>query len=289
MLKLSNILEDILKDDDIVKNKKTGNVYMVKKMDPIKHDIPTKKPTNSKLKPSKRTDSKGNQLGNIQTKNGSTFFGMEHYNLKGAQEVVDDVKKIYPQDSKIAFLGEGGDDDNIYVKGSEQEYIHNKLKEHYPNFVNDSWDGKDLNVMNDQSRLYKEQMKRTGLPLNIVKAGNWASMVGQNKNTNDFSSVDYLDETGKQYLQKSAKEAGFPPIQNFEKPKKRDYDILYRLSFPADYNDKKTSVGELADTFNDIRDENLIRKTKELESKGYKVIAPVGDGHIDLLKNKNQK
>jgi hypothetical protein len=81
------------------------------------------------------------------------------------------------------------------VKGSEQEYIHNKLKEHYPNFINDSWDGKDLNVMNDQSRLYKEQMKRTGLPLNIVKAGNWASMVGQNKNTNDFSSVDYLDET----------------------------------------------------------------------------------------------
>ena len=55
------------------------------------------------------------------------------------------------------------------------------------------------------------------------------------------------------------------------------------------HNDKKTSVGELADTFNDIRDENLIRKTKELESKGYKVIAPVGDGHIDLLKNKNQK
>lgn len=289
MLKLSNILEDILKDDDIVKNKKTGNVYTVKKMDPIKHDIPTKKSINSKLKPSKRKDSTGNQLANIQTKNGSTFFGIEHYNLKGAQEVVDDVKNIYPQDSKIAFLGEGGDDDNVYVKGSEQEYIHNKLKEYYPNFVNDSWDGKDLNVMNDQSLLYKEQMKRTGLPLNIVKAGNWASMVGQNKNTNDFASVDYLDETGKQYLQKSAKEAGFPPIQNFEKPKKKDYDILYRLSFPADYNDKKTSVGELADTFNDIRDENLIRKTKELESKGYKVIAPVGDGHIDLLKNKNQK
>ena len=48
MLKLSNILEDILKDDDIVKNKKTGNVYTVKKMDPIKHDIPRKKSINSK-------------------------------------------------------------------------------------------------------------------------------------------------------------------------------------------------------------------------------------------------
>ncbi len=34
-------LKDLLKEDDIVKNKKTGNVYMVKKMDPAKHDKPT--------------------------------------------------------------------------------------------------------------------------------------------------------------------------------------------------------------------------------------------------------
>jgi hypothetical protein len=34
-------LKDLLKEDDIVKNKKTGNVYSVKKMDPAKHDKPT--------------------------------------------------------------------------------------------------------------------------------------------------------------------------------------------------------------------------------------------------------
>ncbi len=226
-----------------------------------------------------------NEIRTLKTKNGSTFYGMEHYNLKKAQEVVDNIKKMYSKDTKIAFLGEGGDDNNVYVKGSEVEYIHNKLKEYYPNFINDSWDGKELNVMNDSSRLYKEQMKRMNLPLNIVKAGNWASMVGQNKNTNDFPSVEYLDEEGKQYLQNSAKEAGFPPIENFETPTETDYDTLYRLSFPADYNDKVTSVGKLADAFNEIRDENLINKTKEYESKGYKVIAPVGDGHIDLIKN----
>jgi len=226
-----------------------------------------------------------NEIRTLKTKNGSTFYGMEHYNLKKAQEVVDNIKKMYPKDTKIVFLGEGGDDDNVYVKGSEAEYIHNKLKEYYPNFINDSWDGKELNVMNDSSRLYKEQMKRMNLPLNIVKAGNSASMVGQNKNTNDFPSVDYLDEEGKQYLPNSAKEAGFPPIENFETPTETDYDTLYRLSFPSDYNDKVTSIGKLADTFNEIRDENLINKTKEYESKGYKVIAPVGDGHIDLIKN----
>lgn len=34
-------LRDLLREDDIVKNKKTGNVYMVKQMDPAKHDKPT--------------------------------------------------------------------------------------------------------------------------------------------------------------------------------------------------------------------------------------------------------
>ena len=66
---------------------------------------------------------------------------------------------MHPKNTKIAFLGEGGDDDNVYVKGSESEYIHNKLKDYYPDFINDSWDGKDLNVMNDgfnigQTRFY---------------------------------------------------------------------------------------------------------------------------------------
>ena len=34
-------LKDLLREDDIVKNKKTGNVYTVQQMDPTKHDKPT--------------------------------------------------------------------------------------------------------------------------------------------------------------------------------------------------------------------------------------------------------
>lgn len=229
----------------------------------------------------------------IKTKNGSTFFGVRHYNLKDAQSVVDNVKQIYPKDTKIAFLGEGGDDNNVYVKGSEQEYIHNHLKKYYPNFINDSWDGRDLNVMNFNSFLYKQQVKRTGFPLNIIKAGNWASMVGQNfqqkQSLDDFKPKDYLDEKGIQFLKSSAKKANLPLSNNLYKPTEKDYDTLYRLCFPKDYKDEYTSVAKIADVFNKIRDENLIRKAKELESKGYKVIAPVGEGHIDLLKSMKEK
>jgi hypothetical protein len=64
-----------LNEDDIVKNKKTGNVYMVKKMDPSKHDKPTpaeinkakaanggKLPTSDK--PTKITTQKGTKVKN---------------------------------------------------------------------------------------------------------------------------------------------------------------------------------------------------------------------------------
>ena len=34
-------LKDLLREEDVVKNKKTGNVYVVQKMDPNKHDKPT--------------------------------------------------------------------------------------------------------------------------------------------------------------------------------------------------------------------------------------------------------
>jgi hypothetical protein len=34
-------LKSLLREDDVVKNKKTGNVYVVKTFDPNKHDKPT--------------------------------------------------------------------------------------------------------------------------------------------------------------------------------------------------------------------------------------------------------
>ena len=237
---------------------------------------------------SKRVSSNGEEMGTIQTKKGSTIFGVEHDDINGAKQVVDDVKNLYPKDTKIVFLGEGGDENNNYVPGSEQEYIHKELKKHYPNFTNDSWDGEELDVHNDQSMLYKYQKKKTGLPHDIVMAGNWANMVGQGEGLDSMNPSDYLSDTGRNFLQQSAKEAGFPPIKSFDKPSKKDIHTLYRLAYPQDNGDKKTKVGELSDTFNDARDENLIRKMKKYEDNGYKVVSAAGYGHIDLIKNKGK-
>jgi len=225
----------------------------------------------------------------------SIIFGVEHHSESDAQAVVDYVKKRYSPEDKVVFMGEGGNDDNKYVAGSEQEMIYNDLNSYFNNLVNDSWDGSDLNVMNDQSLLYKIQKEKTGLSLSKILAANWASMVGQNiiqgQSIADFNPQDYLSPEGIQFLKVSAKEANLPLSDDLYKSTAEDYDTLYRLSFPADNGDKYTKIAKIADAFNEARDENLLAKLQKYESKGYKVIATAGEGHIGLIKAmlKNKK
>jgi len=225
----------------------------------------------------------------------SIIFGVEHHSESDAKQVVDYVKKNFSPDDKVAFMGEGGDDNNKYVAGSEQEMIYDELSSYFKNLVNDSWDGSDLNVMNDQSLLYKIQKEKTGLSYSKILAANWASMVGQNilqnQSVADFTPQDYLSPEGIKFLKAAAQEAELPLSDDLYKPTAEDYDTLYRLSFPADYGDKYTKVAKVADAFNEARDENLLSKLKKYESRGYKVIATAGEGHIDLIKAmlKNKK
>jgi len=218
----------------------------------------------------------------------SIIFGVEHYSKSDAQAVVDYVKKHFLPEDKVVFMGEGGDNNSKYVVGSEQEMIYNELSSYFKNLVNDSWDGSDLDVMNDQSSLYKTQKEKTGLSHNQILAANWASMVGQNilqgQPIADFNPQDYLSPEGIQFLKTAAEEASLPLSDNLYKPTEEDFDTLYRLSFPADHGDKYTRVAKATDAFNEARDQNLLTKLKQYESRGYKVIATAGKDHINLIK-----
>jgi hypothetical protein len=111
-------------------------------------------------------------------------------------------------------------------------------------------------------------------------------MIGQGEGTDTMKPTTFLDDSGKQFLQTSAKEAGFPPIENFDNPTKKDKKTLYRLSFPKDYNDKETKVNDVQVAFNEIRDENIINKSNELQKQGKIPIVIAGEGHIELVKNR---
>ena len=239
----------------------------------------------------------GKDIQTIQLDGGGQVFGTVHRNTKMVDDILNHVKSTIPQEKwkDIVFVGEGGStgDNGEIIFHDEMKYAAPKFKQIGAGI--DTWDGDELDVHNDQSKLYKRQMEKTGLNHSQVKAGNWASMIGQGEGTDTMSPNDYLDNEGKQFLQNSAKEAGLPPISSFDNPTgtppnesnwkgSEDKGTLYRLSFPEDNKDKETKINDIQVAFNEIRDENILDKSKELQKKGKIPIVVAGEGHIELVK-----
>ena len=265
------------------------------KLEPV-NDDPTSKAKKFKGKKS------GKEIQTIEMDGGGMVFGTVHRNRKMVDDIIDHVKATIPEErwKDIVFVGEGGatNDKGQLEFNDEMKYAAPKFKEFGAGI--DTFDGDDLDVHNDQSKLYKRQKEKTGLSDTQVKAGNWASMIGQGEGTDTMSPNDYLDDEGKQFLQDAAKEAGLPPIEDFDNPKGEvpsaenpegsgDIGTLYRLSFPEDNGDAETKVNDIQVAFNEIRDENLIEKNKELVAQGKIPITIAGEGHIELVDNMLKK
>jgi hypothetical protein len=258
-------------------------------------------------------ESSGKEIKAVEFDGGAQIFGVQHRNTKMVDDIVNKVKSSIPEErwKDIVFLGEGGANDENGEMKFNDEQIHASEEFKKMGATIDSWDGDDMDVHNSESKLYKKQKEKTGLEDNQILAGNWASMVGQgegegldpNDPDNRMKAEDYLDDNGKQFLQDAAKEAGLPPIENWdnptgEKPSEEndwkgtgDRGTLYRLSFPKDNGDKETKINDIQVAFNETRDENLLEKTKELQAQGKIPISIAGEGHVDLvddmIKSKN--
>ena len=216
---------------------------------------------------------------------GGQLYGTVHKNTKMVDDIVTQVKSTIPQEKwkDIVFVGEGGatNDAGELEFNDEMVYAADKFKEMGAGI--DTFDGDELDVHEPSSKLYQKQLEKTGLNQSQVNAGNWASMIGQGEGTDTMQPSKFLDDEGKQFLQDAAKEAGFAPIENWDEPTEQDKNTLFRLSFPADEGDKETKVNDIQVAFNQIRDENIIEKSKELKSQGKIPITVAGEGHVDPL------
>jgi hypothetical protein len=289
----TTVLDMDIKDAIPMANKFAEDMGIAaKKADANKEDVPSeptkREPANDDPE-SKAQQFKGKSSGeNIQTmemEGGGFVYGTKHGNTAMVDDILDDVKSKIPKErwKDVVFVGEGGatGDSGELEFNDEMDYAAPKFKEMGAGV--DTWDGDEMDVHNDQSDLYKKQKEKTGFNDSQVKAGNWASMIGQGEGTDTMSPNDFLDDEGKQFLQDAAKEAGFPSIENWDEPTEQDIDTLYRLSFPEDNGDKETKINDIQVAFNDARDEHLIEKNKQLTAQGKIPITIAGESHVDLV------
>jgi len=238
----------------------------------------------SKIKVFKGESSK-QEIKTLPFTKGGQLYGVEHKNTKMVDDIITQVKATIPEErwKDVVFVGEGGrtGKDGEIEFNDEMKYAAPKFKEMGAGI--DTFDGDDLDVHNPNSNLYSMQVKSTGLSLSKVKAGNWASMIGQGEGTDTMKPNIFLDKEGVKFLNDAIKKAGFPPIQNWKEPTEQDVETLYRLSFPKDEGDIETPVNDVQVAFNKARDLNLLKKTKELQSQGKIPITIAGDGHVDLI------
>jgi len=171
-------------------------------------------------------------------------------------------------------MGEGGDGNNNYAKGSEQEYVHNELKSHFSNMENDSWDGKEYDVTNPKSEMFGTIAKDTGQEPHIVNAGIFAAMVGQGQEPEELAKL--ADEKTMNYL----KSQGIKDPMN---PDDEDSEKMYDLTFPQDKDLPETDLSKVTNSYNKNRQKNLVKKMNEYEKRGYKVISLAGNSHAKEL------
>jgi hypothetical protein len=113
-------------------------------------------------------------------------------------------------------------------------------------------------------------------------------MVGQG---DDLNAEDYLDEEGKEWLIDQAKKGGSSEFEgevdwdNLSLEQKED---LYQLNFRDDTEYGETEISKGQKAYNDFRQKELDRKIKEAEDNGFTVIAPVGNSHVDMWRNRNK-
>jgi hypothetical protein len=250
--------------------------------------VPQQSPEKKKVEvASIKGKTSGKNIQTIDVGNGKVY-GTIHRNTKMVDDIVDHIKSTIPKEKwkDVVFVGEGG----ATNKETGELEFHDEMDYAVPKFKEmgagvDTFDGDELDVHKPESKLYKKQIEKTGLNQSQVNAGNWASMIGQGEGTDTMKPTTFLDDSGKQFLQTSAKEAGFPEIENFDNPTEQDKDTLYRLSFPLDNGDTETKVNDIQVAFNEIRDENIINKSNELEKQGKIPIVIAGEGHVELVKN----
>jgi hypothetical protein len=294
-------------DDKGGEAKPTGQA--IQGADMFKHDKsvkqpkeePKSQPTNTssdtteianKLKNRKTKD--GEELDIDTTPNGSLIIGVEHgEGNESTKQTIDAIKQL-PSDTKVMFVGEGGmskdDDGNLELAG-EQDEIRNAVKGHFNNAEEGSWD-ENANVLDDSSPVFDEVAKVLGGSKSKAKAALWSNMYGQDGPDENMSPDDYLDDEGKAWLVDQAQKGGVTSITkdtDFNNLSDEQKDDLYQLNYRDDDGYGETEISKAQEEYNGFRQRELDRKIKEAEDNGYTVIAPVGNSHVDLRRQRTKK
>lgn len=286
----TTVLDMDIKDAIPMCNQFAEDMGVAAKKADANKETTTSQPTENIAKELKnRKSADGEDLDIETTDKGSMIIGVEHgEGTESTKQTIDKIKSL-PSDTKVMFVGEGGmsrdDNGNLELAG-EQDEIRNAVKGHFKNSEESSWD-ENANVYDDNSPVYKDIENSLGSKSKAM-ASVWTNMVGQG---DDMNADDYLDEEGKKWIIDQAKKGGATTINDntdFNNLTDDERDDLYQLNYRDDDGYGETEISKGQEAYNSFRQKELDRKIKEAESNGFTVIAPVGNSHVGMWRQRNK-
>jgi hypothetical protein len=313
-----SLQETKVSEDDVVKNRETGNTYIVKKHNPKTQDkVKSSSSSKERIKTiqSWGKDPHGNLfLGDdkvgyskevhtaqyvTKTEN-SMVIGTPHteHDKKGKQffekNIVPMIEKFIEDNKgeKIIFLAEGGQGDgHNYWPNSEQEAVGEIVKNYDKGEV-DTWDGKynKHDEGHKEAPIYKDLAEKMSggedetYTASDMTGAMYSNLVGQGDNGKEAMD-SYLTDDGKKFLRDNGYTGEFPPKD------KSEVKQLYDMNYPEDSGKEPGSnpVAKAQLAWNQLRRDNMDKKMKAYEDAGYKVLVVPGATHGSAIKAQSNK
>ena len=196
---------------------------------------------------------------------------------------VDAAKAAMKAGKKVVVLSEGTtygddtlDDPNDW---NEQHAVAKAVHEATGGkAVQDTWDDDTVSLTNPDSDVWKRLTSAAGGDPVKAKGALAVFMAGQGQSWDSMVEDGWVDDDVAEAVTKAT---GTDPRGKLSKKTQQRF---YDMAFPGDSGKPHTEVSAIGEVYNAARQENLLRKIREVEADGGVVIAAPGASHAYNLK-----
>ncbi len=196
---------------------------------------------------------------------------------------VDAAKAAMKAGKKVVVLSEGTtygddtlDDPNDW---NEQHAVAKAVHEATGGkAVQDTWDDDTVSLTNPDSDVWKRLTSAAGGDPVKAKGALAVFMAGQGQSWDSMVEDGWVDDDVAEAVTKAT---GTDPRGKLSKKTQQRF---YDMAFPGDSGKPHTEVSAIGEVYNAARQENLLRKIREVEADGGVVIATPGASHAYNLK-----
>ena len=235
-----------------------------------------------------------------RTPAGSVMLGTEHmedgkhkrpimktvFREHVVKQAVEAARKALSADppKTVTFFAEGNgyDDAEVLAAEGDEDEQHAVAKALHKEFgdkvLQRSWDDEPVGLWNKKADVWDRMTKAAGGDPIKARGAMAVFMMGQGNSYAQLKSEGWVNAK----VAKVVKEATGIDIRKEITPEVKKQ--MFRMAFPGDFGEEPTQVSAIGDVFNAAREENLLKKIKEVEADGGVAICTPGAGHAYALK-----